>query len=200
MGRKIGEKAGQVATKMNYKIKSSKIVFKRKWLSIRSDTITSNKKTFKYYSVIIPEKEFPIIVAITPNNKIIMERIFRFPLRRYVLELPKGTVEKNETILQSAKRELLEETGYEAERTIKIGKFIANPSRLTETATIFVALNARKKTEQRLEELEDIRVIEMTYDEILEKASKGLVDGVSIAALTLAMNLIKKLRKHKIKR
>ncbi len=185
---------------MNYKIKSSKIVFKRKWLSIRSDTITSNKKTFKYYSVIIPEKEFPIIVAITPNNKIIMERIFRFPLRRYVLELPKGTVEKNETILQSAKRELLEETGYEAERTIKIGKFIANPSRLTETATIFVALNARKKTEQRLEELEDIRVIEMTYDEILEKASKGLVDGVSIAALTLAMNLIKKLRKHKIKR
>ena len=55
------------------------------------------------------------LVAVTDEGKIIMERQFRKPLERDVLEIPAGKLEAGEDPLEAAGRELAEETGYRAE-------------------------------------------------------------------------------------
>lgn len=57
-----------------------------------------------------------VMVAVTPDNKVLLEKQFRAPVGRNVLELPAGLVEPGEPMEQAAKRELIEETGWAADR------------------------------------------------------------------------------------
>ncbi|HXJ10086.1 MAG TPA: NUDIX hydrolase, partial [Burkholderiales bacterium] len=66
----------------------------------------------------------PGAVAIVPlfdDGRILLERQFRYPHRREFIEVPAGKVEANEPHLATAKRELLEETGYEAKEWQRLG-------------------------------------------------------------------------------
>ncbi len=55
------------------------------------------------------------ILALTDSGDVVLERQYRYPLARDFIEIPAGKVEPGEGLLETAKRELLEETGYRAE-------------------------------------------------------------------------------------
>ncbi|MDP2169487.1 MAG: NUDIX hydrolase [Rhodocyclaceae bacterium] len=55
-----------------------------------------------------------VVIAVLDNGKLLFERQFRYPLRRVLLEMPAGKVDPGEHILDTARRELREETGYKA--------------------------------------------------------------------------------------
>jgi ADP-ribose pyrophosphatase len=55
-----------------------------------------------------------LILALLDDGQVVLERQFRYPLRRHMIELPAGKMESNEDPLLTAQRELLEETGYRA--------------------------------------------------------------------------------------
>ena len=55
-----------------------------------------------------------VMVAVTPENKVVLEKQFRPPVGRAVIELPAGLVEPDESMEEAAKRELIEETGWKA--------------------------------------------------------------------------------------
>ena len=64
------------------------------------------------------------IVPITSDNKIIMERQFRYPFNEVIWEIPAGKIDKGETDpIGAAMRELREETGYVAKELIPIGEY-----------------------------------------------------------------------------
>lgn len=62
-----------------------------------------------------------VLIAVLDNGKLLFERQFRYPLRRVFLELPAGKIDPGEHALDTARRELREETGYKARQWLHLG-------------------------------------------------------------------------------
>lgn len=102
------------------------------------------------------------ILALTPKNEIILTKTYRVPLKKYVIELCAGlTDKKGESKSSAVKRELLEETGYAVSRVKKVitGPFSSGLS--DALMTIYVGFNAKKISDPKLEESEDIETIKI---------------------------------------
>jgi len=83
-----------------------------------------------------------VILAIDEKGatpRILLEQQYRHAARSFLWELPAGKIDRGESALHAAKRELLEETGYTARRWRSILKFFVSPGFLDETMTIFLA-------------------------------------------------------------
>lgn len=80
-----------------------------------------------------------MIIPILPDGRLLMERQFRYPLRRVMLEFPAGKLDPGEEMLKTAQRELLEETGYRAEHWEWLAEVHPIISYTTERIEIFLA-------------------------------------------------------------
>lgn len=124
----------------------------------------------------------PFVLVIAYDGKhLILQRQYRYPLKRDMVELPGGAIEPGEAPLAAAKRELHEETGFTAETWTQLGVIDA-PNR----ATIFLAENLTdtKHSDMREEGIE--RHLRCTRSEINAMISRGeLTDAKTLAALLL---------------
>ena len=93
-------------------ILKDKVVYSNKWFAIVARKIKN--QIDPYY--ILKTNDFVTIYAKDSGGGILLVRQFRPALNKYTVEFPSGHVEKNETPLQAAKKELLEETGYTAKK------------------------------------------------------------------------------------
>src|SRR5439155_4284195 len=89
------------------------------------------------------------IVPITDNERVDLGEQFRIPAGEVVIEIPAGLSgdtpgTEGEPLLESAKRELLEETGYEASRWTELGRVYSSPGLSDELIAIFLAENLEK--------------------------------------------------------
>ena len=64
-----------------------------------------------------------MVIPLTHDDRVVLERQYRYPLRRSFVEFPAGKIDPGETLRQCAERELLEETGYKAARWDHLGGF-----------------------------------------------------------------------------
>lgn len=85
-------------------------VFSTPWFEIIAKTMADNPDPF--YSLQLPD--YAVVVALTATQEVLLVRQYRPAVERYTLELPSGHVEAGEDPQQTARRELYEETGYEA--------------------------------------------------------------------------------------
>ncbi|MBV9573993.1 MAG: NUDIX hydrolase [Acidobacteriales bacterium] len=74
-----------------------------------------------------------------PRQRVLLERQYRHAAQQYLWELPAGRIDRRESELAAARRELLEETGYTAKRWKKILRFYASPGFVAETMSIYMA-------------------------------------------------------------
>lgn len=119
--------------------------------------------------------------------KVVMIRVYRFALDRDTWEFPAGTLEPGEEPARCAPRELVEETGYEAESVRKVGSFYTTPGMTDELMHAFVATGLRE-VGQRLEEDEMIKPVVVTVREALAMVDDGrLADAKSMLTLLLAI-------------
>jgi ADP-ribose diphosphatase len=89
------------------------------------------------------------IIAITPANELVLVEQYRPPVKRNVLELPAGLVgdepgRQEETILDAAKRELLEETGFAADHMESLATYPVSPGMSDEALSFFYASKLHK--------------------------------------------------------
>lgn len=135
------------------------------------------------------------IIAVTSDQQLILTEQYRIPLGRRVIDLPAGLVgdlhgEENEDFELSAKRELLEETGYQARRLKFLFAGPTSPGMTTEIVHFYLAREARKVGDGGGDDAEDIQVhlvpLEKAYRWLKRRArTQVLIDPKTIMALAV---------------
>ena len=126
-----------------------------------------------------------LIVPFLSRNKVIMLRQFRPVIGRYIYELPAGTLDKGESSLACARREIVEKTGFSAKKLICLGRIFPVPGYSTECISIYKAEGLRKE-EHAAEKDEVIKSRLFTRAGIRKLFKSGrIVDAKTIAALAM---------------
>lgn len=108
-----------------------------------------------------------VILPLLADDRLSLIRNYRYAVEETLVELPAGTLEPGEEPLETAHRELIEETGYRAGRIEPIHTFYASPGILTEKMYLFVATELTAG-EQQLEKGEQIQRFEVSWGEARE--------------------------------
>ena len=109
---------------MNY---PRKTIFKSPWFSLVSKKIPNNSEPF--YALKLAD--YVTVFAVTPKDEILLISQLRPAIEKRCLELPSGHVDKGETPLSAAHRELLEETGYKARKMTFLGCLYPDVGRMS---------------------------------------------------------------------
>jgi len=126
------------------------------------------------------------MVALFDDGRVLLERQFRYPHRREFIELPAGKRDPGESPLETARRELLEETGFEALEWRRIGVIHTAVAYTDEGIELFIARGLRKR-EARLEAGEFLVTLVVPFDEAIAMVRDGrITDAKSVAALLWA--------------
>jgi ADP-ribose pyrophosphatase len=124
------------------------------------------------------------IAAFTEDNKMILTKQYRHPLRKLIYDLPAGGMKDGETPEQAALRELEEETGFTAEKLEWLGRFNWNPSNMSGTVEIFFTRSLKPKGSFKIDEIASVELID--FSSVREKVLQGeLVDSALIIATLL---------------
>ena len=115
-----------------------------------------------------------VMMPVDDKKRILLVRQYRLPARAFMWEIPAGRVDKGETVLQAAKRELTEETGYKAKKWTKLASFYVSPGFLAEKMTIYVA-EELKEGEQKPMEDERIQMQWYRAKEVDEMIKAGKI-------------------------
>ncbi|MDO5328906.1 MAG: NUDIX hydrolase [Coriobacteriia bacterium] len=130
------------------------------------------------------------VVALTDDNKVVIERQFRYPFHSIITELPAGKLDKGEDPLVAAKRELKEETGYTAKRWTYMGDFYPSVAYTDENIRLYLAQDLTLE-EQHLDDDEFVEVELIDFQELVNMVMQGKIkDGKSIAAILKADKII----------
>lgn len=114
--------------------------------------------------------------------RVLLERQYRHAANDYLWELPAGRIDPGEQELAAAKRELIEETGYRADRWRRILKFYASPGFVAETMAVYLATGLRAG-EAEPEEDEVIQKRLILFPTVVRMIMKGTIrDGKTIAS------------------
>ena len=142
------------------------------------------------------EGKASIILPITDQNTVILTIQPRVFTKTTVgISLPAGYVEKNEKHIEAARRELLEETGYDSKNLIEVAEFYQDDGIGGALNKGFVALNCKKVAIQQLDESEFINYFECTIDELLELYErKYILDGGSQLVIEKSKKYLKERR------
>lgn len=124
-----------------------------------------------------------VVLPLLDDGRIVMIRNYRFAVGETLWELCAGTLEPGEDPARTAARELIEETGYEADRIAPLTTFYTSPGICDERMYAFVA-RGLSEVGQQLEATEQIDVEVLTHDEVLRLVQAGEVrDGKTLATL-----------------
>jgi ADP-ribose pyrophosphatase len=126
-----------------------------------------------------------VILGLLTNRQVLLIRNRRYAVGETLLELPAGTLEKNEDPMNCAGRELLEETGYLAGRLKPIGTYFTSPGILSEKMYAYAAYDLQER-KTALEEGEEIEVEPTAFGEALRMIGDGRIqDAKTIATLLM---------------
>jgi ADP-ribose pyrophosphatase len=156
------------------------IPFETPWFQVVAKTFTEGDGP--WYSLQLPD--YAVTVATTEAGYLLLVKQFRPAVEKVTLELPSGLVDAGETPAEAARRELVEETGYDAEIEV-LGPLLPDVGRLGNRIWCCVARNARPVAGRRPEA--GIELAMMAPAELLSAVADGRFDhALHVAAVLLA--------------
>ena len=180
---------------------------------IKRDTLYRGR----VFTIVVDELEYPsggrtirevaqpaggaAVLAVFPDETIILVRQHRYPVDRFIWELPAGKLNQHDAILEDplgcAKRELEEETGYTASRWTAITSMYTTPGFCTEVLHLYLAQDLSKHPDgRRLEEGEETMTLHiLPLSEVKTMIDRGeIVDGKTICGILLGERLLRKVK------
>ncbi|MGH8668371.1 MAG: NUDIX domain-containing protein [Burkholderiales bacterium] len=162
---------------------SGDLVFDGALLKVRRDTVRlpdGGQATREYI-------RHPGAVAIVPlfdDGRVLLERQFRYPHRRAFIEVPAGKLDPGEPPLDTAKRELLEETGYEAAEWTRLGTMHTAIAYTDEAIELFLCRKIRKSADPKLDPGEFLETMIVPFEEAIALVRDGrITDSKSVCSL-----------------
>jgi ADP-ribose pyrophosphatase len=137
----------------------------------------------------------PGAVAIVPlfeDGSLLLERQYRYPHRREFIEIPAGKVDPGEPHLATAKRELLEETGYAAAEWTRLGVIHTAIAYTDEAIELYLAKKLTKG-ERKLDEGEFLELLTVDFARAIEMIREGIItDAKTVTALLWVERWVKR--------
>jgi ADP-ribose pyrophosphatase len=159
-------------------------VFDGELLHVRRDTVRLPDGSLATREYIVHPGAV-LIVPVLPDGRLVVERQYRYPLGRVMIEFPAGKLDAGEEPLDTARRELREETGYLAESWRWLGRVHPIVSYSTETIELFVAEGLTHVGAQ-LDAGEFLDITRMSVDAMLAAIDRQeITDAKTVAALLL---------------
>jgi ADP-ribose pyrophosphatase len=169
---------------------ASTYLFQSRWYAVRQDALISPEGKALTYTV-VEHPGYVVIVPLLSDGRVVMERIYRYPLQRVALECPSGSLDGEEPEV-AARRELEEETGYRAGYLKWLGKYAGSSGISDEEFSIFLATDASADGVVRREITEDIELELIPLVDLRAQVLRGEIDdGSSALAILLASEAIK---------
>ncbi|AOT69228.1 NUDIX hydrolase [Geosporobacter ferrireducens] len=131
------------------------------------------------------------VVALDEENHLLMVEQYRYPIGGKLVELPAGLIDEGEEPLEAAKRELAEETGYEAEHWQLLTEFYPSGGVHDEKIYIYLARKIKQTAEPHLDGDEILTSHKTLFGDLLKKVQDGEVqDGKTIIGILMAQKFI----------
>lgn len=133
---------------------------------------TGEKKTF----FTIGSPDWINIVPLTTQKTVLMVKQYRHGTKEYCYEFPAGAVEHaDESPLETARREMIEEIGYDSKNIVSIGLVKPNPALFANTGFVYLAWDVYNVDGQNLEDTEDLEVLEFPLEDVFSMVATGKV-------------------------
>jgi 8-oxo-dGTP pyrophosphatase MutT (NUDIX family) len=136
------------------------------------------------------------VVAVTETDEVVLVRQYRHGIGLVVLELPSGVVEGNDGgPLETARRELLEETGYASDSFHLTGVLSANPATHSNLTHCFLAVDCRKVAQPHLDDVEELEVVIVPLARLGGLAREGaLLQSLHVGSIFFALAELDRLK------
>lgn len=168
--------------KFKEKTLSRHTVFMGKILNLRVDDVelpsgrTSKREVVEHMGAVA-------VVPVTEKGEVLLVRQYRYPVGCELLEIPAGKLEEGEKPLDCARRELSEETGWEAEKWEQLYCYFSSPGFSNEKLYMFCASDLKYKG-QHTDEDENLEVVKVPLNRALDMIKEGTIrDGKTIIGL-----------------
>lgn len=176
---------GKVSSnKLQEKTLSSKQVYSGAFLKVTQDQVelSDGSKSVREY---IKHPGAALIVPVLADGRYVMLRQYRHPLNKIFIEFPAGKIDQGESSLQTAQRELLEETGYQANKFDFLTTIHPCIGYSDEKIDLYLATGLEEKSEAKPEHGELLETLILSQSELGQLISSGQLSDVKtlIAAL-----------------
>lgn len=184
----------------NFKHLSTEVIHHNPWWDYKKDTFERpDGTTGEYFYSENPGSGAALVIPVLPNGNLLLTRQYRYLRNRMSVGFPGGGIGKDETPVEAAKRELLEETGYVAEDLISVGAFEGSTGMIKDMAHFFLATHITKVAEPQNDVHESIEIIERRSDEFEDMIQRGEIwDGQALGGWLLARGHVIRLNNESV--
>lgn len=175
-----------------WKLVKSERLFESRWLTLKNNSydIGDGNVRNDYYHIDRPD--YVLIVAEDINGRIAVVRQYRRGVDKILYELPAGWIDKNETAIQAAERELKEETGFQGKGT-SLGTLAAQPAFMSMRAHVVLVKVEKDFDTKSLSEDENIERFTFDVEQIKQMIMNGEIEDMGfISAINLHLLNYKK--------